>query len=177
MDLKGFISNIIDLNEDCYLIGQGHNKRIIILSKQNDEEIYKINNIGLRPNNYSISKISNDFVGLAGTENEISCLFILSIKNRWICKKIFISELISFSTIANLNNDYFVITGIGIDLDHFSDLILFKNEIDSTGNLVVKQVFNFKRSHGDLIEAITSINNCAIVSDSSSKLKSWRIDI
>mgnify|MGYP002624551294 CR=1 FL=1 len=177
MDLKGFISNIIDLNEDCYLIGQAHNKRIIILSKQNDEEIYKINNIGLRPNNYSISKISNDFVGLAGTENEISCLFILSIKNRCICKKIFINELISFSTIANLNNDYFVITGIGIDLDHFSDLILYKNEIDSSGNLVVKQVFIFKRSHGDLIEAITSINNCAIVSDSSSKLKSWRIDI
>ena len=64
-----------------------------------------------------------------------------------------------------------------MDLDKYSDLILFKKERDSTGNLVVKQIFNFKRSHCDDIEAIISVNNCIILSDSSSKLKSWRIDI
>ena len=177
IDLEGFISNIVDIDKDCYLIGQANDKKIIIFSKQNNEKIYQINEIGLRSNNYSISKIANDFVGISGFENGKSCLFVLSIKNKCICEKIFINELTNCVTISNINNDYFVITGIGLDLDKYSDLILFKKERDSKGNLVVKQIFNFKRSHCDTIEATISVNNCIISSDSSSKLKSWRIDI
>ena len=64
-----------------------------------------------------------------------------------------------------------------MDLDKYSDLILFKKERGSTGNLIAKQIFNVKRSHCNTIEAIISVNNCIISSDSSSKLKSWRIDI
>ena len=177
IDLKGIIVNIVDINKDCYLVGQGGYKRIIIFSKQNNEKIYQINEIGIYMNNYSISKIAIDFVGISGFENGISCLSILSIKNKCICQKVFINELAKCNTISNVNNDYFVITGLGVGLDKYSDLILFKKERDSTGNLVVKQIFNFKRSHCDTIEAIISVNNCIISSDSSSKLKSWIIDI
>ena len=177
IDLKGFISNIVDINQNCYLVGQSHDRKIIIFSKKNNEEIYQINKIGLRSNNYSISKISNEFVGIAGAENKISCIYILSIKNECICNKIYINELSSCSTLTRLNNDYFIISGTGLDLDKYTDLILFQKEMGISGNLGIKKIFNFKRSYCDTIEAIISINNFIIGSDSSSNLKIWFIDI
>ena len=177
IDLKGFISNIVDINQDCYLVGQSHDRKIIIFSKKTNEPIYQINKIGLRSNNYSISKISNDFVGIAGSENKVSCIFILSIKNKCICNKIYINELICCSTVTRLNNDYFIISGTGLDLDKYNDLILFKKGKGISGNLEIKKIFNFKRSYCDTIEGIISINNFIIGSDSSSNLKIWFIDI
>ena len=177
IDLKGFISNIVDINQDCYLVGQSHDRKIIIFSKKTNEQIYQINKIGLRSNNYSISKISNDFVGIAGSENKVSCIFILSIKNKCICNKIYINELSICSTVTRLYNDYFIISGTGVDLDKYTDLILFKKEMGISGNLGIKKIFNFKRSYCDTIEAIISINNFIIGSDSSSNLKIWFIDI
>ena len=173
IDLKGFISNIVDINPDCYLIGQNYERKIIIFSKKTNEEIYQINKIGLRGNNYCISKISNDFVGISGAENGVSCLFILSIQNKCICNKIFINELIICNTVTKLNNDYFIISGTGLDLDKYSDLILFKKEKEQFCNLEVKKIFSFKRSYCDTIEGIISINNFIIASDSSSNLKIW----
>ena len=177
IDLEGFISNIVDISPDCYLVGQSHDKKIIIFSKQNNEEICKINDIGLRSNNYSISKISNEYVGIAGVENKVSCIFILSIKNKCICNKIYINQLLTCSTVARLNNDYFIITGTGLDLDRYTDLILFKKEKGISGKLEFKKIFNFRRSYCDTIEGIISINNYIIASDSSSNLKIWKIYI
>ena len=177
IDLKGFISNIVDISPDCYLVGQSHEKKIIIFSKKNNEEIYKINDIGLWSNNYSISKISNDYVGIVGVENKASCIFILSIKNKCICNKIYINELIRCNTIAKLNNDFFIITGIGLDLDRYADLILFKKEKGISGKLEFKKIFNFRRSYCNTIEGIISLNNHIIASDSSFNLKVWKIYI
>ena len=74
INLEGFISNIVEINSESFLVGQSHNKRIIIFSSKTYEKLYEINNI------YSISKISNKFIGIAGYEKDqdkeiIACFY------------------------------------------------------------------------------------------------------
>ena len=68
IDLGGFISNVIEIDSKSFLVGQSNKKRIIIFSKETYKKLYEINNISLSDNNYSLSKISDEFVGIAGYE-------------------------------------------------------------------------------------------------------------
>ena len=67
IDLEGAISNIIEIDSKSFLVGQCNKKRIFF-SNETYKKLYEINNISLSENNYSISKISDEFIGIAGYE-------------------------------------------------------------------------------------------------------------
>ena len=177
MDLKGFISNIVDLDSNHFLVGQSDDEKIIIYSSENNEQICTINDIYLRGNNYCISKITNEYVGISGWENSKKlngCIYILSIENREICKKVIIKDINDCMVVTKINDDYFITIGTGLDLDNHSDLILFKNKFENE-EIKSKKICDFKRGYCDTIEAIISFNNYILASDSSSHLKKWKI--
>ena len=178
IDLEGFISNVVELNKDSYLVGQSHQHRIIIYSSSDNKEIYRVNNVNSRGNNYSIAKISNDLVGIAGyekNENLYACIFIFSIEKRKICQKFYINDIESCMVILKLNDKEFITAGSGLDIDNYSDLILL-NYTNNEKEIAVNKICDFKRGHSDTIEAITTLNNYILVSDSSSNLKVWHIE-
>ena len=90
--LNSFISNIIELNSEQFLIGQSHVSKIIVCSSNNNKIIRTFSDINLYSNNYSISKISEDYVAIAGSEKLImsGCVYIFSIKQLSIIQKKFI---------------------------------------------------------------------------------------
>ena len=179
IDLKGFISNIVELDSNHFLVGQNHDEKIIIYSSKNNEQICTINDIYLRGNNYSISKITNEYVGISGWENSKKingCIYILSIEKREICKKVIINDINNFMVVTKINDDYFITIGTGLDLDNYSDLILFKNNFEND-KIITKKICDFKRGYCDTIEAIIAFNNYILASDSSSYLKKWKINI
>ena len=99
IDLEGAISNIIEIDSKSFLVGQCNKKRIIIFSNETYKKLYEINNISLSGNNYSISKISDEFVGIAGyEEGEVikACVFLLSLETKKICKKYYSDEFTKF---------------------------------------------------------------------------------
>ena len=178
IDLEGFISNVVELNEVSFLVGQSHSHRILIYSSKDNKEIYRVDNIYLRGNNYSIAKISNDLVGIAGFENSsnpYACIFIFSIEKRNICKKFFINDIESCMVILKLNDKEFFTAGTGLDIDNYSDLVLL-NYVGKENEIIINKICNFKRAHSNTIEAITTLNNYILVSDSSSNLKVWHIE-
>ena len=180
INLEGFISNIVEINSESFLVGQSHNKRIIIFSSKTYKKLYEINNIYLRGNNYSISKISNKFIGIAGYEKDqdkeiIACLFLLSIETKKIIKKFCYNELDNFSITTRLNDNEIITSGNCLQSkDHSSDIILL-NINDSSNNEDIKKISEYKKACCNNIGAMVSIQNLIILTDSSSNLKLFEV--
>ena len=173
LDLDGFISNIVEIDSESYLVGQSHNKRLLIISSNNNEILDEINNIRLRSNNYSIDKISDKFIGIVGydkSETKKACIFLLSIKSKKICTKFYYNELETFMVICKLNDNEIITTGNGSNVDQHSDIIILKIN-DKEEEVNIKKECLFKRAYCDTIEAIISFENYILASDSSSNLK------
>ena len=83
LNLNGFISNIVELNRKLFLVGQSKISKIIVFSNESFKEIKTFSNIHLCSNNYSISKISDDYIAMAGKEKQIisGCIYIFLIKD------------------------------------------------------------------------------------------------
>ena len=176
-DLNGFISNIIEIDSESFLVGQSHNRRIIVFSNKTFKELYKIENICMRGNNYSITKINDKYIGIAGyekNEERNACLYILSIESKQICKKYYSDNIESFMVIVKLNNNKIILAGSGEDKDEHSDIILLKIE-EKLEQINIKKIAQFKRAFSDTLEAITIFNNLIVASDSSSNLKTFEI--
>ena len=173
MDLDGFISNIVEIDSDSYLVGQSHQKRLLIFSSKTNEKLKEINNICLRGNNYSIAKISDKFIGIAGYEKSgviKACIFLYSIESKSICKKFYYNELESFMVISRLYENEIITAGNGSNIDKHSDIILLNIE-ENSGKINIKKISEFKRAFCDTIEAIISIQGLIVASDSSSNTK------
>ena len=176
-DLNGFISNIIEIDSESFLVGQSHNRRIIVFSNKTFKELYKIENICMRGNNYSITKINDKYIGIAGyekNEERNACLYILSMESEQICKKYYSDNIESFMVIVKLNNNKIILAGSGEDKDEHSDIILLKIE-EKLEQINIKKISQFKRAFCDTLEAITIFNNLIVASDSSSNLKTFEI--
>ena len=176
-DLGGFISNIVEIDSNSFLVGQSHQKRIIIYSNKTFKELYRINDIALRGNNYSISKLTDKFVGITGFEKmeaRKACIFLLSIETKQICKKFYSNNIESFSVIIKLNENEFIVGGVEFEKDEHSDLIAFSLE-NKSNKVNFKILTEFKRAVCDTFEALMGFNNTIIVSDSSSNLKVFEI--
>ena len=177
LDLEGFISNIVEIDSKSFLVGQSHNKRIIIFSNENYKELYKIENIELRSNNYSISKLSDKYVGIAGSEKNTTknaCLFILSLEAKQICKKFYDNNIESFMVIVPINNYEFTLAGKGKYRDDHSDIVLLSLE-PTKDNVDINKISEFKRALCDTLESIISVNNLIVATDSSSNMKIFEI--
>ena len=181
IDLQGFISNIVEINPESFLVGQSHNKRIIIFSSKTYEKLYEINNIYLRGNNYSISKISNKFVGIAGygkhedEKNIIACLFLLSIESKKIIKKFYYNDLDNFSITNRLNDNEIITSGNCLKSKDYSSDIILLNITGNYDNVDIKKISELKKACFDSIEALISFENLIIVTDSSSNLKLFEV--
>lgn len=178
MDLGTFISNIVELDENSFLVGLSHTHKILIYSSIDNQKISEINNIYLRGNNYSIAKLSDNIIGISGWEGEYmkeGCLYMFSTQKRIILKKIVMNDLKCCNIITKINNNQFAIAGTGKYLDEHIDLVLLNWKHDSE-ELIIKQIHDYKRAYCIVIEAILSLNNSIIASDSSSNLKIWTIE-
>ena len=178
LELNTFISNIVEIDEKSFLVGLSHEHKIIIYSSNDYHEITKINNIYLRGNNYSISKISNELIGIAGydrTPNKKACIYIFSKENKNICKKYYLNDIESCMIIVKFSKDEFISAGTSLDIDNHTDLILLSHKNESK-QLNVEEKCHFKRGYCDTIEAIITFKNNIIASDSSSNLKVWSIE-
>lgn len=104
LDLKSFISNIVELNSKLFLIGQSYDSRIVVYSSNTLEKISICNNINICPNNYSISKISEEYIAIAGQEKLIlsGCIHIFSINQLNIIKTYYINDVLKCEVILNL---------------------------------------------------------------------------
>ena len=171
----GMINNIIELDYSSFLISQCENKRIIAFSNETYEKLYQIDNIEISSNNYGMSKISSDLIGICGEENSNACLYILSIEDKIISSKIILKEFELCGCILKLNNNFIMITGQRKGQTKASDLILFQKEINY-GKIIIKNIYILNDSYTDNIEAMISINDLFIASDNSAELKVWEID-
>ena len=178
LDLEGFISNIVEIDNESFLVGQSDNRRIIIFNSKTYKQLYEIDNISLRGNNYSITKISDKLIGITGyekNETKKACLFILSLESKQITKKFYYNFLESFSVIIKLNEHEIIVGGTGFDIDDHSDILLLSLE-NNFNNINIKKICEFKRALCDTFEATIAIKNIIIASDSSSNLKYFKIE-
>ena len=177
IDLKSFINNLVELNSDLYLIGLSQSKTIIIYSNKNNSEICQIK-VNLSGNNYSISKITDNYVAIAGYEEneekvQIGCIYIFSIQQMIICKKVYLNNLSYCVLILKLNDNEFISSGFKKG-NKSQDLFLLNYDKD---NDKINIIYNYKGAHSDIIEAINPINNeLFIISDSLGNLKEWKIN-
>ena len=177
LDLEGFISNVVEIDSESFLVGQSNSRRIIVFNNKNFKELYKIDNICLRGNNYSIAKLSDKFVGITGYEKKETrkaCLFLLSLESKQICKKFYSNFLESFSVIIKFNENEIIIGGTGFDRDDHSDIIILSLE-NNSNKINIKKICEFKRALCDTFEATIVFKNLMIASDSSSNLKYFEI--
>ena len=176
INLNSFINNLVELNSNLYLIGLSDSKKILIYSNNNNSEVCKINNINLYDNNYSITKISNDYVAIAGAEEEmkLGCIYILSINKMIICKKFNFNYLSYCEVTLKLNDNEFISLGGKNGCDSkFLFLLKYKQEIN---NFTINTIY--EGAHSDSLEGIASINNKVfLTSDSSRNLKIWNLSI
>ena len=111
--LNTSVSNIVELNSKLFLIGLDKDLRIIVFSSDNLEIISNCNNINLWSNNYSISKISEEYIAIAGQEKAIlsGCIYIFSIIQLNIIKKYYINDVIKCRVILKLRENEFITVG------------------------------------------------------------------
>ena len=132
----------------------------------------------MRGNNYSITKINDKFIGIAGYEDSNirkACLYLLSIESKQICKKYYSNNNDSFTVIVKLNNNKILVTGSGEHKDEYPDIFLLNIESKS-GQIKINKITEFKRAFCDTLEAITAFNNIIVASDSSSNMKAFEIN-
>ena len=178
VDLGTFITNIVELDENSFLVGLGNTHKILIYSSIDNQKISEINNIYLKGNNYSIAKLSDNIIGISGWEGEYmkeGCLYMFSIQKKIILKKIVMNDLKCCNIITKINNNEFATAGTGKYLDDHLDLVLLNCKHDSK-ELIINKINDYKRAYCIVIEAILSLNNYIIGSDSSSNLKIWTIE-
>ena len=179
IDLEGFITNIVEIDSKSFLVGQIHKKRIIMFSSENYKKLYEIDKISFRGNNYSIAKISDKFVGIAGYqrgEKIKACIFLLSLETKNICKKYYSDELQNFCVLSRFNNTEIIITGNDIGAnDHSSDLNILNINCNSN-NEEIKKISELKNAFCDTVEAMITIKNLIIAADSSSNLKLFQVE-
>ena len=176
-DLQGFISNIVEIDSESFLVGQSNYERIIVYSNKNFNELYRIKNVCMRGNNYSIAKINDKYIGIAGYEKKekiIACLYLLSIESKQICKIYYSNNIESFMVNVKLNDNKIIMAGSGEDKDGHSDIILLNYESKSD-QIKINKITEYKRAFCDTLEAITIFNNLIVASDSSSNLKKLEI--
>ena len=176
--LGSFISNIVEINKNCFLVGLCYSDKIIIYSSENNEKISEIENIYFRGNNYAITKLSDDLIGIAGSEQKNigkGCIYIYSINKRIICKKFLINDIKLCEVIVKINNEEFITSGAGLYTEKSTDLALLNYKY-SFEKLIINKINVYKNAFSDTTEAIISLNNFIIASDSSSYLKVWKIE-
>ena len=178
LELKTFISNIVEIDEESFLIGLSEEHKIMIYSNNDNELISQINNIYLKGNNYSISKISKDLIGIAGYDKSdtlSACIYFFSRVKRNICNKYYLNNVESCLAISKFSKDEFICACTGLDIDKYSDLILLSYKIESK-QLIVNKKTDFKRGYYNEIKAIITYDNNIIAFDNSSNLKVWSFE-
>ena len=150
-----FISNIVELNSNLFLIGKSYDSKLIIFSSETIEEIYTLSNIYLHSNNYSISKISEEYVGIAGEEKSIctGCIYIFSIKLLKILKKFYINDVLRCYVILKVNDNEFIT--VGKNSEYF-DLISL-NIKETNNKIVINNNFNYTKLSNQVTEALILI--------------------
>ena len=172
IDLNGFISNLVELDSYTFLIGQCERKNISIYSSSNYQKIKEIN-IPVYGNNYSISKLSDDFVAIGGQHLNYAFVFIYSIDRREICNYYKNEMTKCCNTLSKINDDSFIISLKNRE-DKF-DLSLFKYKKDSR-EIAVKQIGFYKDAMSNNIESMVSFNGYVLTSDTNGNLKIWKIE-
>ena len=169
--LNSFISNIVELNSKLFLIGQSHISRIVVFSSDSLKKISICDNINLWPNNYSISKISEDFIAIAGQEKSIlsGCIYIFSINHLEIIRKYFINDALNCQVILKLEENEFITV---CEKSENFDLISLNIEIDNN-NILIENKYNYKNLSNTNIEALVLINNYFIIADHLGGLTLW----
>ena len=170
--MYGYITNIVDLDSSCFLVGDFYNRRITIFSSENYEKIYEINNISFTGNNYSISKISNDLVAIAGEDFSKGCLFFFSIEKKLILKKFYVDDITSCRVVINTINNNLVT--LGNSNKNTKDLILLNMEKKSE-DIIIKKLHHIKDVYPGIIESLISFDNYFLSNDSLENLKKWEI--
>ena len=100
---------------------------------------------------------------------------ILSIETKKIIKKFCYNELDNFSITTRLNDNEIITSGNCLQSkDHSSDIILL-NINDSSNNEDIKKISEYKKACCNNIEAMVSIQNLIILTDSSSNLKLFEV--
>ena len=170
-DLFGFLSNLVELNSELYLVGQSHLHKISIFSNKNNEEVGEITNIYLRSNNFSISKISRDYVAIAGFEEPINsaCIYIFSIEKLNVCQKFYISSLQNAMCILKLKDNEFAICGENDN--NRGDLIILK--FQEIKNQILIDC-SYKNAIID-VEGIILNKNHIFITDSYENLNIWKL--
>ena len=172
LNLGSFISNIVELNSDCFLIGKSHDSTIIIFSSETFKEISTINNIYLRSNNYSIAKVSEEYVAIAGEEQSIctGCIYIFSINILKIVKKFYINDIFFCNVILKICSNEFITVGNTSDYWDLISLTIKKKG----NNILINNNFNYTKLSGQVIEAVILIDNYFIITDHLGNLKIWK---
>ena len=73
-----------------------------------------------------------------------------------------------------MNDKEIIVGGAGFDCDDHSDILLLSLE-NNYNNVNIKKICEFKRALCDTFEAMISLKNIIIASDSSSNLKYFEI--
>jgi len=172
LDLHSSISNIVELNSKLFLIGQYNDSRIIVFSSDTFEKISICNNINLCSHNYSISKISEEYIAIAGKEKQIlsGCIYIFSINQLEIIKKYYINNVLDCQVILKLGENEFIT--VGENSENY-DLISLSIE-KYNNNIFIKNKFNYKNLSNTDIEALILINNYFIIADHLGSLTIWK---
>ena len=173
INLDSLICNIVSLDSKSFLVGHCYSEKICIYSNEYFQKIFEISKIASRANNYSISKISKDLVGIAGEEMSKGCIFIISIKKRIIFQKILIDDMKCCNIVIGVNNNYLVTIGDGSC--NYTDLIFFKME-KNNNDIRYKKINHIKRAYEGLIEGLIAFDNHVIANDTPGNLIIWRIE-
>ena len=161
LPFNSFISNIIELNSEQFLIGQSNASRINVCSSKTMKIIYSFSDINLSSHNYSISKISDEYVAIAGKEKIImtGCIYIFSIKQLNIYQKIYINDVLSCQVILKLDNNKFIT--VGKRSNQFDLFSLNIKKIDN--DIFINNNFNYKNLSKRSIESLIIIDNYFII--------------
>jgi hypothetical protein len=170
IDLHGFISNLVELNSNLFLVGLSHFHKIIIYSSSL-KEVSQIYDIYLSSHNYSISKISDDYVAIAGEEENIksACVYIFSIKNLIICDKLFINSLNFYDIILPVKEDIFAVFGSTYG-ERKNVLSMIKYNKKQRKMLIKNSYEDFCY---DIIESMILKDNQIILTDTMKNISIW----
>ena len=172
INLKGFISNIVELDSYTFLVGQSQNNRILIFSNSKYEIINEIKT-EVYGNNYSISKVTNEFAAIGGTDYIKAIVNIYSINRRVIYDKYISGNRKCCHTITKVNDDCFMIT-----LESHEKIydLMFLRQKKVGEEYTFEQVGYLKDAFFNTVEAMISFNNYVIISDTLGKLIIWKVE-
>ena len=163
---NSFIKHIIELNAEEFLFTVG---RSLIFKNINYFDFIDV--IHLESRIDSISKISTDFIAIAGKEENINTasIYIISLKKRLIYNKFYINAFNYSNFVLSLNYNVFIAVGGNMETRNNDFMIM---EYFETRNKIIVHS-HYKKMHDDLLEDIIFNGNSIISIDKSNYLKIW----